>query len=182
MRTRRDGESVIRYGLSVIGYPLWVIRYSQVPHSSDVGTTGASTIWVPTFHSHEELDAWRLATELKEWVFKIIARPNVRLHVKFCDDLARSARSAPANLAEGFWRHRPRENARFVRYALGSLGETQNHLRDALVEKYIGEQEYLGIYALNSRALKASIGWHNYLKSCPDTDDPDEFRERRPRR
>jgi four helix bundle protein len=111
---------------------------------------------MPTFESHEDLDAWRLATELKEWVFRIIARPNVKRHFKFCDDIGRSARSAPANLSEGVWRGRPRDNANFVRFALGSLGETQNHLRDAFVEKYIGAEEYDEINALNKRALKVS--------------------------
>ncbi len=115
---------------------------------------------MPTFESHEDLDAWRLATELKQWVFKIIARPHVKRHFKFCDDIGRSARSAPANLSEGV------------------LGETQNHLRDALVEKYIDSEEYNSINALNKRALQASTGWYNYLLSCPD--DFDQFRKRKP--
>jgi four helix bundle protein len=125
-----------------------------------------------TLNSHEDLDAWRLATELKEWVFRIIARPHVKRHFKFCDDIGRSSRSAPANLSEGFWRYRPRDNAKFVRNALGSLGETQNHLRDAFVEKYIREEEYNAINALNERALRTTVGWHTYLMSCPDRSDP----------
>jgi four helix bundle protein len=120
-----------------------------------------------TFKSYEDTDAWRLATELKEWVFRIIKRPTIAAHFRFCDDIGRSARSAPANIAEGFWRgkERPRENAKFVSYALGSLGETKNHLRDAFVEKYIEENEYNAIIALNVRALQATEGWHAYLRS-----------------
>ena len=124
-----------------------------------------------TLKSHEDLDAWRLATELKEWVFRIIKRPGVARHFKFCDDIGRSARSAPANLSEGFWRYRPRDNAKFVRNALGSLGETQNHLRDAFTEKYIDEEEYNQINALNQRALRVTVGWHTYLISCAECDD-----------
>jgi four helix bundle protein len=122
-----------------------------------------------TFKSHEDLDAWRLATELKEWVFRIIKRPVVARDFKFCDDIRRSARSVPANISEGFWRgkQRPRENAKFVSYALGSLGETKNHLRDAFVEKYIGNEEYAGIVALNVRALQVTEGWYEYLMSLP---------------
>jgi len=91
-------------------------------------------------------------------------------HFKFCDDIRRSARSGPANIAEGFWRGRgrPRDNAKFVRHALGSLGEPQNHLRDAFVEKYIDENEYKGIVALNRRALQATEGWHDYVMSCAE--------------
>jgi four helix bundle protein len=83
--------------------------------------------------------------------------------------IRRSARSAPANISEGFWRgkQRPRENAKFVSYALGSLGETKNHLRDAFVEKYIGNEEHAGIVALNVRALQVTEGWYDYLMSLP---------------
>jgi four helix bundle protein len=132
-----------------------------------------------TLKSHEDIDAWRLATELKEWVFRIIKRPEVARHFRFCDDISRSSRSAPANISEGFWRgkERPRENAKFVSYALGSIGETQNHLRDAFVENYIDEQEYNAIIALTVRALQVTEGWYRHLLSCGD----DNLRERRPR-
>jgi four helix bundle protein len=131
---------------------------------------------MPTFKSHEDIDAWRLATELKEWVFQIIKRPSVAKHFRFCDDIGRSARSAPANIAEGFWRGkgRPRENAKFVSYALGSLGETKNHLLDAAVEMYIQENEYDAIIALNVRALQATEGWHVYLRSLHASGDADK--------
>jgi four helix bundle protein len=130
---------------------------------------------MPTIKSHEDIVAWRLATELKEWVFQIIKRPSVAKHFRFCDDIGRSARSAPANLAEGFWRgkERPRENAKFVSYALGSLGETKNHLRDAVVEKYIEENEYSAIIALNVRALQATEGWYAHLRSVRAPGDAD---------
>ena len=75
-------------------------------------------------------------------LFKIVARPSVARHFKFCDQIRTSSRSGPANISEGFWRYRPRDNARFVRIALGSLGETANHLNDAFAENYIGEEEY----------------------------------------
>jgi four helix bundle protein len=135
---------------------------------------------MPTFKSHEDIDAWRLATELKEWVFRIIKRSSVAKHFRFCDDIGRSARSAPANISEGFWRgkQRPRENAKFVSYALGSLGETKNHLRDAFVEKYIDQEEYNAISALNVRALQATDGWYAYLMSLPVSRDSDIMKKR----
>ena len=74
-----------------------------------------------TIEHHEDLVAWQLATELKERVFEFTAREAVSKHREFCDQIQTSSRSAPANLAEGFWRYSPRDNARFVRIALGSL-------------------------------------------------------------
>jgi four helix bundle protein len=128
---------------------------------------------MPTLNSHEDIDAWRLATELKEWVLRIIQRPAVSKHFSFCDDISRSARSAPANIAEGFWRgkHRPRENAKFVSYALGSLGETKNHLSDAFAERYIDNKEYKEIVALNVRCLRVTEGWYKHLMSLPPAPD-----------
>jgi four helix bundle protein len=146
-----------------------------------LGIADALSRGMPAFKSHEDTDAWRLATELKEWVFRIIKRPSVAKHFRFCDDIGRSARSAPANIAEGFWRgrERPRENAKFVSYALGSLGETKNHLRDAVVEKYIEENEYNAIIALNVRALQVTEGWLTYLRSVHPSDDTDTKPEKK---
>ena len=120
-----------------------------------------------TIKHHEDIVAWQLASELKKWVFKIIARPSVARHFKFCDQIRDSSRSGPANISEGFWRYRPRDNARFVRIALGSLGETANHLNDAFEEKYIEEEEYQNVSKLARRALAATVAWHTYLMTCP---------------
>ena len=121
-----------------------------------------------TIKHHEDIVAWQLASELKKWVFKIIARPSVARHFKFCDQIRDSSRSGPANISEGFWRYRPRDNARFVRIALGSLGETANHLNDAFAEKYIEEEEYKNVTKLARRALATTIAWHTHLMTCPE--------------
>jgi four helix bundle protein len=120
-----------------------------------------------TIKRPEDLDAYRIAVELRERVFAVVARPAVARHFKFCDQIRDSSRSAPANLAEGLGRYKPRDNARFVRNALGSLNETQNHLGEAYTEKYIDEDEFYELFALAGRAIATSTGWHNYLATCP---------------
>ena len=120
-----------------------------------------------TIRSHEELDAWRLSDNLEDRVYEITARSRARRDRDFCDDIQRSARSAPANLSEGFHRFRPRDNARFVRIAIASIGETMNHLRHAWKRKYITDQEYEEWLVLAKRARGASTGWLAYLDSCP---------------
>jgi four helix bundle protein len=107
-----------------------------------------------TIKHHQDIVAWQLANELKIRVLKIIARPSVARHFKFCDQIRDSSRSAPANISEGFWRYRPRDNARFVRIALGSLGETANHLNDGFEENYIEEKEYQELAKLARRACR----------------------------
>jgi four helix bundle protein len=116
--------------------------------------------------SHEDLVAWQLSDELEDRVYEITARSSARKDRDFCNDIQRSGRSAPANLSEAFHRFRPRDMARFARIALGSLGETINHLRHARKQKYITEEECDDWTALASRALKATNGWLTYLNSC----------------
>lgn len=102
-------------------------------------------------------------------MLEILTRSKAANDFTFCDQLRRSARSGPANLAEGLGRHRPRDNARFVRIALGSLHETQNHLVDGRNSGYIGEREFTELFQLSRRAIRTSVGWHNYLYNCDDT-------------
>ena len=137
--------------------------------------------FMATIKHHQDIVAWQLANELKLWVLKIIARPSVARHFKFCDQIRDSSRSAPANIAEGFWRYRPRDNARFVRIALGSLGETANHLNDGFEDKYIEEKEYQEVAELARRALATTIGWHTHLMTCSERVEPHVKPKTKPR-
>jgi four helix bundle protein len=121
-----------------------------------------------TVNRFEDLVAWQLANDLKVRVYALIAKPRVGRDVNFCDQIRESSRSAPRNIAEGFTRYRPREFARFLTIALGSLGETQNHLRDALEQEYIDKIEFNDLMLLSSRAIGASVRLYQYLINCPD--------------
>ena len=117
--------------------------------------------------SHEDLVAWQLSEQLKDRVFEITATEAVVRDRYFCEDIRRAARSAPANLAEGFYRFRPRDTARFVRIAIGSLGETINHLGHARKQHFISDAEADELVTLAKRAKGASSAWLAYLLTCP---------------
>jgi four helix bundle protein len=121
-----------------------------------------------TAKHHEDLDVWRLATEICDEVSRLVEREKVKRDRGFCDQILRSSRSAPANVAEGFARYRPREFARFLRIAIGSLAETQNHLREAQRRKYLEQEDFDKLWRLSRRALGAATKLHNYLKDCPN--------------
>ena len=55
-----------------------------------------------------------------------------------------------------------------MRIALGSLGETQNHLRAALNDKMITAEDFDNAWSLSVRAIKASKKLHSYLRNCPN--------------
>jgi four helix bundle protein len=119
---------------------------------------------------HEDLAAWQLSEELRQMVVALLATPAVARHFEFCDQIRRSTSSAPANIAEGFCRYKPRDFARFMRIALGSLGETQNHLRAGLNDKIISREDFDKAWSLSIRAMKASSKLHSYLRRCDDRD------------
>jgi four helix bundle protein len=114
----------------------------------------------------EDLVAWQLSEQLREAVFEFTARDGVKRDFDFCDDIRRSARSAPANIAEGFGYYTPTQNARYVTIARASLQETLNHVLDAAQRGYINGDERNAILRLNKRALGATGSYLSYLKSC----------------
>jgi len=115
----------------------------------------------------EDLAAWQLAFELQREVFALTAYGPAWHDVKFRDQIRDASASAPRNIAEGFGRYRPREFARFIEIARGSLQETKNHLHDGLYRTYFSAPEHARLIRLTDRALGASSALLRYLKHCP---------------
>jgi four helix bundle protein len=124
------------------------------------------------FKSPEEFDAWQLASELKDRVMAFTATLPAARDFKFCEEIRKSARSAPDNISEGFYRFNPPDFANFVRIAKGSLGELRNQLRHAHSSKYITDDEFHELRRLCQRAIGASTGLRLYLLSLPKGFDP----------
>jgi four helix bundle protein len=113
----------------------------------------------------EDLDCWKLANELKLAVYDLLERPHIRIDRSFCEDVRDAAKSAPANIAEGFGRRTDAEFARFLDIARGSLNESRNHIGDARDRHYIDEKERVVLDLLASRAVGAVAGLQRYLRS-----------------
>ncbi len=105
-------------------------------------------------------------------MYAVTDRPAVRSDFRFCQQIRESARSAPANIAEGFARFRPRDFARFLEIARASITETRAHLLDAVDLHYITAEEYEDAALLTGRAAKAITSLIRYLKSCSPTWPP----------
>jgi four helix bundle protein len=116
--------------------------------------------------SFEDLDAWKLATELSDLVVRMTERGKVIRDVKFVEQIRDSAASAPSNISEGWSRFYPTENAQFVRWAKGSLGETNNHLLYGKRRKYFEQADLDAALSLCRRAIGASTRYLQYLESC----------------
>jgi four helix bundle protein len=116
-----------------------------------------------TISNYEDLLCWQLSVQLRNELIPITARPRVRCNRKFCDQIGESARSAPANIAEGFDRSN-REFLRYLNIALGSLRETSTHLGEALARKYVTPDEHVHFRILAKRAIRAAEGLKGYLE------------------
>jgi len=116
---------------------------------------------------HTELDTWKLCVELERQVAGLLARPGFRRHPRLHEQLTNSSEGPGPNLAEGFSRYHPRENAPFVRMARGSVSETIAHLHQAHAKGLIGTDELAAVTSLARRARGAATRYLEYLERAP---------------
>ncbi len=116
-----------------------------------------------TARRFEELVCWQLASQLQKEVFAFTAKRPTSHDVKYCQQIQDSSRSSTRNTAEGFGRFYPKEFARFLRIAGGSLAETINHLHEGRSRKYLTDNEHERLVRLAFRALKANTRLRAYL-------------------
>jgi len=86
--------------------------------------------------------------------------------------MRRAAESPCPNIAEGFSRFYPREFARFVRIAKGSLSELLDHLKLAVRRQLIDPETAKSLDSLTRRARGACTGLIRYLESTHPAGPP----------
>jgi four helix bundle protein len=111
-----------------------------------------------------ELESWKSARELRKMVSDLVKCFPKDESFRLKDQIIRSSRSIPANIAEGFGRFHYQENIQFCRIARGSLYETQEHLICALDEKLIDDEIFGEVNAHLLQCLKILNGYIAYLK------------------
>ncbi|WP_430383840.1 four helix bundle protein [Algoriphagus winogradskyi] len=78
--------------------------------------------------------------------------------------LLRAARSATANIAEGWGRFHYLDSNKFYYNSRGSLSEVLDHIIEARDESYISEEIYLKLRLMIVESLKVLNGFIFYLK------------------
>ena len=129
--------------------------------------------------SVEEIDAYRLAVELRDDIGRFTDSGPVTRDFKFRDQIRDASSSTTRNLSEGFDRYFHGEFAYFAGIAKGSLGETIDLLKDAKEKKYLFPEEFDRLLRLAVRAKKATGGLLSYLRS---SEAPGESARRRKRK
>jgi four helix bundle protein len=117
-----------------------------------------------TIKDHRELACWQLSAQLRDDLIAILDAIPFPKDLDLCRDLARSARSAPANIAEGFGQSH-RTFHRHLDIAKGSLRETGEHLDEAAGRHYLTTEQHAHFKTLATRAHKAADRLAQYLES-----------------
>ena len=132
----------------------------MVPARGDDGTVLAHSCGMSL--PHHSLVAWQRADDLFIDLHLVSRTFPAIERFELASQLRRSSFSVPANIAEGFGRHAPRERLHFLQIASGSLAEVGYCLHAAKRLGYITESVYL---ELELRVRKTSAPLRGLMKS-----------------
>jgi four helix bundle protein len=113
-------------------------------------------------HDFDELEVYRLATDLACWIYELTAKLPESERYNLISQLRRAATSVSANIAEGFGRYHYKENIQYCRMARGSLSETKSHLILCLRLGFVDKPKY-DEFLPQYRTL--SVKLNNYIKA-----------------
>lgn len=114
----------------------------------------------------EDLDVWKVCRDLRAQITTIARTFPKEEQYRLRDQLIRAARSATANLAEGYGRFHYAENIQFARQARGSLYEIIDHLTVAQEEKLISDETFTLVREGVLRAVSVVNGFIRYLSKA----------------
>lgn len=87
--------------------------------------------------SFKDLRVWQISSILSKEIAALTKTFPKDERYDLADQMRRSARSIPANIAEGFGRYHFAEKIQFYNIAKGSTLEVENHLIEAMNNGYI---------------------------------------------
>ena len=113
---------------------------------------------MPKIDRYEQLVAWQFANELADLVDAMTTSGDASRNQSFREQLLKASAKAPAQIAEGFLRFKPRESAYYYRIARASIGETQTHLQRGRRRGYWTDDVFTTAWRVSDSALKTTTG------------------------
>ncbi len=114
----------------------------------------------------EDLDCWKACYDLKLYVKEeILTKFPKTERFELYSQLLRAARSATANIAEGWGRYHYKENIKFLLNARGSIAEILDHGIEAKDCNYISEDVLKAIRDKVNSCLRLINGYIKYLRN-----------------
>ena len=115
---------------------------------------------------YQRLEAWKLAHEFSLEVSRLARSLPAFEKYALSIQMVRAARSVKDNIAEGNSASGPGVNQRHVGIALGSLGETDNHLLTAMDEGYLSEDRCEQYRTKGWRIRRVLLALHRSLRDA----------------
>jgi four helix bundle protein len=112
------------------------------------------------FKRLDDCVAYQFAVEFKTEVYALIKRSREASgDFRFRAQLSDAASGVSGSQAEAFYRYRPAEIANFLTYALASLGEAEDRLKDGILRGYFPSPECVKAFIWARRCRSATKGW-----------------------
>jgi four helix bundle protein len=119
---------------------------------------------MPGVKRYEDIEAWQLADALKREVYALTADGPASKGFTFRDQITSSAASSTKNIAEGFGRFNPGDNARFVEISVASTMETKDSLKDGIDRGHFTPERVARAQELAERSIQCSTKDIVYLQ------------------
>ena len=113
----------------------------------------------------EDLECWQACREMRVFVAKICRELPKEEEYRLKNQLLRSARSATANIAEGYGRFHYQEDIQYCRHARGSAYEVLDHFITGVDENLIVKAALSECRILVEKSVQLLNGYIRYLKS-----------------
>lgn len=95
-----------------------------------------------SYYSLEDLEVYQLAESFGDEVWFLVAEWEYFAKDTVGKQIARSADSISANIAEGYGRYHYKENRNFCYFSRGSIIETKGWLKKAKNRKLVSEEQF----------------------------------------
>jgi four helix bundle protein len=112
----------------------------------------------------EELDCWKKARELANWIYDLTEREKFKKDFRLCGQVRDASGSSMHNIAEGFDAGSDAEFIRFLKISRRSASEVQSELYLALDRKYITADQLQMAYDKAVEVKKLNNGLISYLR------------------
>ncbi len=113
----------------------------------------------------EDLECYKLALDVMVNAHEMVAVLPPTEKYDLVQQLCRSSKSSPANIAEGYGRYHYLDSLKFYSNARGSLNETLSHFITARVLNYIEQPYFEELSNLARRTERALNGYMSYVRN-----------------
>src|SRR5258708_11367945 len=112
----------------------------------------------------EDIIAYQLAVNLRDKVLALLDSGTIPFNYPLRDQIADSARSAPANISEGFDRYKHGQFGYHAGVAKGSLGELKTHLEEVRTRGFLEQDAFVDLLKLLIETRKTTSGLLRHLQ------------------